>query len=128
MQQYPVNKSEITFSVEQDQARSGQYTAMIKSSASEKRDPLLFVSLLYPVPLTLNVPTTGFVSQQQQNPFQINNDNQNSASVFNFNESLLSIIRILALPIAVGLIGYTIYGRIKKSKRGGRRQQQQERQ
>jgi len=29
MQQYPVNKSQITLSVEEDQARSGQYTAMI---------------------------------------------------------------------------------------------------
>jgi virginiamycin B lyase len=126
MQQYPVNKSQITLSVEQDQARPDQYTAMIKASASEKRDPLLFVSLLYPIPLTLNVPITGLVSQQQQNSFHNNNNNnQNSASVFNFNEPLRSIIRILALPIAISLIGYTIYGRIKRSKREGRKQQQE---
>ncbi|HJT46965.1 MAG TPA: hypothetical protein VJ729_02195, partial [Nitrososphaeraceae archaeon] len=38
MQQYPINKSQITLNVQEDQARSGQYTAMIKASASEKRD------------------------------------------------------------------------------------------
>jgi streptogramin lyase len=127
MQQYPVNKSQITLSVEEDQARSGQYTAMIKASASEKKDQLLFVSLLYPIPLTLNVPTTALTSQpqQQQNSFQ-NNNNQKSTFPFILDEPLRSVIRILALPIAIGLIAFTIYGRIKRSKR--RRQQQQEQQ
>jgi virginiamycin B lyase len=127
MQQYPVNKSQITLSVEQDQARPGQYTAMIKASASEKKDQLQFVSLLYPISLTLNIPTTPAQTSQQpqqKNSFQNNNNDQNSASVFNFNEPLRSMIRILALPIAIGLIAFTIYGRIKRSKRG--RQQQQE--
>jgi hypothetical protein len=98
---------------------------MIKASASEKKDQLLFVSLLYPIPLTLNVPITTHLSQQQQNSFQDNN--QKSAFPFILNEPLRSIIRVLALPVAIGLIAFTIYGRIKRSKRR-RRQQQEEQQ
>jgi streptogramin lyase len=120
MQQYLTNKSQITLNIEQDQARSGQYTAMIKASASEKRDQLLFVSLLYPIPLLLDIPRVPSLSQQQQNSFQ--NDNQKST--FSFSDSLRTVARYLALPVAIGLIAFTIYGRIKRSKR--RRQQQQE--
>jgi len=121
MQQYPINKSQITLNVEQDQARSDQYTAMIKATASEKKDPLLFVSLLYPIPLILNVPATAHMSQQQQQ-----NNNQRSTFSFMYDDPLRSMIRILALPLAIGLIGFTIYRRIKRSKR--RRGQQQEQQ
>jgi virginiamycin B lyase len=125
MQQYPINKSQITLNVEQDQARSGQYTAMIKASAYEKKDQLLFVSLLYPIPLILDIPTTARTSQQQQqNSFQ--NNNQRSTFPFILDEPFRSMFRILALPVAIGLIAFTIYGRIKRSKRG--RQQKQERQ
>lgn len=107
LDQNPVNKSQINLNVEQDQARSGQYTAMIKASASEKKDPLLFVSLLYPIPLTVDVPTT--ISQQHQPQ-----DN----SQFPFGSELLrNMIRFLALPAAIGLIAFTIYKRIKRSKR-----------
>jgi len=76
---------------------------MIKASASEKKDQLLFVSLLYPIPLTLNVPTTALTSQpqQQQNSFQ-NNNNQKSTFPFILDEPQRSVIRILALPIAIG--------------------------
>jgi virginiamycin B lyase len=124
MQQYPINKSQITLNVEQDQARSGQYTAMIKASASENKDQLLFVSLLYPIPLTLNLPTTALISQQQQNSFQNNNQKSTFPSIL--DDPFRSMIRILALPVAIGLIAFIIYGRIKRSKR--RRQQQQEQQ
>jgi virginiamycin B lyase len=122
MQQYPINKSQITLNVEQDQARSGQYTAMIKASASEKRDQLLFVSLLYPVSLSLDVPTVPHLSQQQQqNSFH--NDNQKSTFS---SDSLRTVARYLALPIAIGLIAFIIYGQIKRSKRRRRRQQQEQ--
>jgi preprotein translocase subunit YajC len=101
---------------------------MIKASASEKRDQLLFVSLLYPIPLTLNVPTTTLISQQQQqqqNSFQ-NNNNQKSTFPSILDEPLRSILRIFAIPVAIGLIAFIIYRRIKRSKR--RRQEQQEQQ
>jgi hypothetical protein len=121
MDKYPANKSQINLSVKKDQARSGQYTAMVKASASEKKDQLLFVSLLYPIPLTLDVPTSHLSQQQQQqqNSFQNNN---NQKSEFLFNEALRNMIRLLALPAAIGLIAFTIYRQIKRSKR---RQQQQ---
>jgi hypothetical protein len=107
LDKYPANKSQINLNVEQDQARSGQYTVMIKASASEKKDPLLFVSLLYPIPLTVDVPTT--ISQQHQPQ-----DN----SQFPFGSELLrNMIRFLALPAAIGLIVFTIYKRIKRPKR-----------
>jgi hypothetical protein len=100
--------------VEQDQARSGQYTAMIKASASEKRDQLLFVSLLYPMQLSLDLPNVPRQSQQQQqNSFQ--NDNQKST--FSFSDSLRTVMRYLALPIAIGLTAFIIYGQIKRSRR-----------
>jgi hypothetical protein len=112
LDKYPANKSQINLNVEQDQARSGQYTALIKASASEKKDPLLFVSLLYPIPIRVDVPTT--ISQQQQNSFQGNS--QKSAFPFG-GELLRTMIRFLALPAAIGLIGFTIYRRIKRPKR-----------
>jgi hypothetical protein len=116
MDKYPTNKSQVNLSVEEDQARSGQYTAMVKASASEKKDHLLFVSLLYPIPLTLDVPTMAISQQQQQqNSFQ-NNNNQKSA--FPFSEPLRNMILLLALPAAIGLIAFTIYRQIKRSKRG----------
>src|SRR5436305_11086584 len=105
MNKYPTNESQITLNVEQDQARSGQYTAMIKASASEKRDQLLFVSLLYPIPLILNVPARSHMSQQQQQQQQ--NNNQKSTFSFIYDDPLRSMIRILALPLAIGLIGFT---------------------
>ena len=94
MDKHPTNKSQINLSVEEDQARSGQYTAMVKASASEKKDQLLFVSLLYPIPLTLHVPTMAVSQQQQQQNSVQNNKNQNSA--FPFSEPLRNMIRILA--------------------------------
>jgi streptogramin lyase len=115
--QHPANKSQINLNVEQDQARSGQYTVMIKASASEKKDPLLFVSLLYPITLTVDVPTTTSQqqqSQQQQNSFQDNS--QKSAFPFG-GELLRNMIRFLALSAAIGLIAFTIYRRIKRPKR-----------
>jgi streptogramin lyase len=125
MQQYPINKSQITLNVEQDQSRSGQYTAMVRASTSEKKDQLLFVSLLYPILLRVDVPTSTSQQQQQQqqqqNSFQNNNNNQKSG--FAFDEPFRSIIRFLALPVAIGLIGLAIYGRIKRSKRRPPQQQ-----
>ena len=117
MDKYPANKSQINLSVEKDQARSGQYTAMVKASASEKKDRLLFVSLLYPIPLTLDVPTMAISRQQQQQQNSVQNNN-NQKSAFLFNEPLSNLIRLLALPAAIGLIAFTIYRQVKKSKRG----------
>ncbi|MFL6322479.1 MAG: hypothetical protein ACJ72Q_18655, partial [Nitrososphaeraceae archaeon] len=122
MQQYPINKSQITLNVEQTRAKSGQYTAMIKASASEKKDQLLFVSLLYPMPLSLDVPAVPHLSQQQQQQNSFQNDNQKST--FSFSDSLRTVARYLALPIAIGLIAFIIYGQIKRSKRRQRQEQQ----
>jgi streptogramin lyase len=125
MQQYPINKSQITLNVQEDQARSGQYTAMIKASASEKRDQLLFVSLLYPMQLSLDVPTVPHTSQQQQQQQQGSFQNDNQKSTFSFSDSLRTVARYLALPIAIGLIAFVIYGQIKRSKRRRRQEQEQ---
>lgn len=92
--------------------RSGLYNAMIKASAFE-RDGLL-VSLLYPIPIELDVPTPKLQEQQKgqqnNNPFLTTNQNPFSLS------SPLGILRQLALITVIGLIGFIVYSRIRRSR------------
>jgi hypothetical protein len=89
-----------------------QYTIMIKTSVPEKDQ--LFVSLLYPMLVSLNLPS---LSQERQ---QEEEDNKQSSeeneSGFIQDSFLRSIVRNVALSAAIGLIGYIIYVKIKSRR------------
>lgn len=116
-----------------EKIRHKEYSAMIKSSAPEgigrqqqqQREVQhpLFVSLLLPIPILLDLPLSTISDQQQvsNKDLILNSDNANSQSpvqgFFGIRDiSLLSMIRILSLSGAVALVGYLIYTRIKRSR------------
>jgi len=105
MKQNPTAESQINLKVE-DNAKPGTYTIMMRASTSE-RDQLI-VSKLYPVLITLDVPES---TQQFQN---ISEDSQDNG--FSNDVSINDITKFLAILVASGLIGFLIYGRIKRSK------------
>jgi hypothetical protein len=86
--------------------RLDHYTTMVKASISEKDQ--LFVSLLSPIVVKLDLPaaTTG----------QNKDDKQGSEQENQGMEFFRNIVRVVAVSTAVGLIGYIIYIRIKRSK------------
>lgn len=118
---------EIALEKSSPEIRPGEYTMMIKSSMPEsiQGQVPLFLSLLYPIPVLLDVPMSTQISQQEpsgQNLLpNINSNNQAAPTPPDFfgikDISLLSIIRTLSLAAAIGLIGYIIYARIKRSSR-----------
>jgi virginiamycin B lyase len=95
-------------------ARLDQYTIMVKASASEK-DQLL-VSLLSPVVVKLDLPTVTSTEQRQNNKQGSEQGDQGGIGEFLGDLSLRNIVRVGAISAAVGLIGYIIYIRIKRSK------------
>lgn len=105
MEKNSVAESQINLKVE-DNAKPSTYTIMIRASTSE-RDQLI-ISKLYPVLITLDVPEP---MPQSQNIFENRQDNGSSNDV-----SLSDITKFLAILVAIGLIGFLIYGRIKRSK------------
>ena len=117
-------KSEITLKAEEDgKTQPGQYTVMVKASAAEKDG--LFVSLLYPLPIKLDVPIPKPIQKQSpRNSFE--NSKQNPLSdLFDIHDmSVRGILRLVALPTALGLIIYIIYIRIKRSKISKKNMQQ----
>lgn len=104
MEKNSVAESKINLKVE-DNAKPGTYTIMIRASTSEKDQ--LIISKLYPVIITLDVPEP---VQQSQKIFENKQDNDSN------NISLNDITKFLAILVAIGLIGFLIYGRIKRSK------------
>jgi virginiamycin B lyase len=105
MEKNSVAESQINLKAE-DNAKPGTYTIMIRAATSE-RDQLI-ISKLYPVIITLDVPEP---MPQSQNIFENRQDNDSSNNV-----SLGDITKFLAILVAIGLIGFLIYGRIKRSK------------
>ena len=105
MKKNPAVESQINLKAE-DNARRGQYTLMVQTSASEK-DQLL-VSKLYPLSITLDVPEP--LSQSQNVKGEQYSDSLGKTS-------LNDITKFLAILVAIGLIGFLIYGRMKRSKK-----------
>lgn len=95
----------------------GKYTAVVKSSAHERNESL-FVSLLYPINIILDIP----ISQQEQQHTQSNPQSMKQKTFrvdFTFIgdiSSLPGIIRIISFSSAIGLTGYIIYKRIRSRK------------
>lgn len=84
-------------------AMPGKYTLMVRATVPEK-DGLL-VSKLYPISLVLDVPA----------PSSQNNNPSNTVTEQVSTDSLIrDITRILAASVAVGLVGYLIYRRVRK--------------
>ena len=105
MEKNPVAESQISLKTENN-ARPGQYTIMVRASAPEE-DQLL-VSKLYPVSITLNVPEPTTQLQKFE-------ERQDAGVIENI--SFKDMTKFLAVLAAIGLIGFLIYGRIKKSKK-----------
>lgn len=130
--------SKIKLVLEKDRVgkiRHNEYSAMIKSSSSEGIEQNqeqqqgvqhpLFVSLLFPIPVLLDLPLSAIPDQQQvvsdKNLIPNNDDEDNqspSESFFGIRDiSLLSLIRIISLSGAIALVGYLIYTRVRRSRK-----------
>jgi hypothetical protein len=106
-----------------NKARPGNYTTMIKTSAPEKNSTLSFVSLLYPIAVTLDIPTVAVANtSQQQNSVEDKSSSQQN-SVFLNDMIVRDLARIISLSTAIALIRYIVYRRIKRSKRLSKQQQ-----
>ena len=95
--------------------RLNQYTTMVKASVPEKDQ--LFVSLLSPVIVKLDLPAavaTGQSKNDKQSPEQ--EEGQGWLGGFVGDLSFRNIVRVTAMSAAVGLIGYIIYMKIKRSR------------
>jgi hypothetical protein len=91
-----------------------QYTLMIKASVPEKDQ--LFVSLLSPVTVKLDLPTVTRSVQSDDNVQRQGQEDQGWIEEFVGDLSFRNIVRVTAVSAAIGLIGYIIYMRIKRSK------------
>ncbi|MGH9927372.1 MAG: hypothetical protein ACRD5B_18550, partial [Nitrososphaeraceae archaeon] len=119
-----------------EKIRHNEYSVMIKSSASEGIEQQqyrqqhqevqhpLFVSLLFPIPVLLDLPLSTISDQQQasdKNSIQNKDPTDNQPPTENFfgirDISLLSTIRILSLTGAIALVGYLIYVRVRRSRK-----------
>ncbi|MGH9983585.1 MAG: virginiamycin B lyase family protein [Nitrososphaeraceae archaeon] len=132
--------SKIKLVLEKDRVEKTQhneYSTMIKSSASEGIEQNqeqqqgvqhpLFVSLLFPIPVILDLPLSAIPGQQQvsdKNLIPNNDDEDNQSSRESFfgirDISLLSLIRIISLSGAIALVGYLIYTRVKRSRKSNK--------
>jgi streptogramin lyase len=109
-----------------EKIRHNEYSVMIKSSASEGIEQQqyqqqhqgvqhpLFVSLLFPIPVLLDLPLSTISDQQQAS-------DENQPPTENFfgirDISLLSTIRILSLTGVIALVGYLIYTKVRRSRK-----------
>ena len=105
---------------------------MIKSSALEESERQqveypLFVSLLFPIPVLLDLSLSTIPNQQQvsdKDPIRNSYDANNQSPTGNFfgirDISVISIIRTLSLAGAIGLIGYLVYTKVRRSKKNHR--------
>ena len=87
---------------------------MVKASVPEKDQ--LFVSLLSPVIVKLDLPAaaTGQSENDKQSPEQ--EEDQGWLGGFVVDLSFRNIVRVTAASVAVGLIGYIIYVKIKSRR------------
>jgi virginiamycin B lyase len=101
--------------------RQNEYSVMIKSSALEGTEQQqqqvenpLFVSLLFPIPVLLDLPLSTISDQKQAS-------DENQPPTENFfgirDISLLSTIRILSLTGVIALVGYLIYTKVRRSRK-----------
>jgi virginiamycin B lyase len=125
-------KSQINLNKEEEEdvsdnrAGPGNYTTMVKASAAEKNNSsssLLFVSLLYPVAITLDIPSSAVDDTSQQQTSSLEDKNSQQESVFRNDTIFRDLARLIALPTAIALIGYIIYRRIKSSRRSPEQKQ-----
>ena len=94
--------------------RLDHYTTMVKASAPEKGQ--LLISILSPVVVKLDLPAV--ISTEQSKNERQDNEQENQGWIGEFigDLSFRNIVRPGAISTAVGLIGYIIYMRIKRSK------------
>jgi hypothetical protein len=106
-----------------NRARPGNYTIMIKASAPEKNISLSFVSLLYPVAVTLDIPAAAAANDTSQQQTSIEDKSSQQKSAFPNDTIVRDLARIISLSSAIALIGYIVYRRIKRSKRSPQQKQ-----
>jgi virginiamycin B lyase len=116
MSSFSTIKSNIDLNVEGNNnnaaTKPGQYTAMVRTTAAEREGGQLLVSLLYPVVIKLDIPVPASTTSSLQ---QQNQPNTTGAGGGFIQDPLFpNIIRLLALPAAIGLVAYIIYRRIRR--------------
>lgn len=82
------------------------------------------MSLLFPIPVLLDIPLSTTSDQQRVSDKNLtpNNDAEDNQSpresFFGIRDiSLLSLIRIISLSGAIALVGYLIYTRVRRSRK-----------
>jgi virginiamycin B lyase len=93
----------------QNNAKPGNYTAMVRVQAPEKDG--LIVSRLYPVKLVLDVPQPAAPAQTEEP--RSSNNNAPVYAPFDARD----MVRVLAIAAAIGLAGYIVYTRVKGRKK-----------
>ena len=88
-----------------EKAKAGDYNIMVRAIAAEN-DQLL-VSQLYPISITLDIPT--ILKEAQL-------DLADDKKIESNNQLLYDSTRMVALVVAIGLIGFLIYNRAKKKE------------
>lgn len=88
-----------------EKAKGGKYTIMVRAITAEN-DQLL-ISQLYPISITLDIPPTLEEAQR---------DLADDKKAESDNQLLYDSIRMVALVVAIGLIGFLIYNRAKKKE------------
>ena len=98
--------------------RYENYTIMTRSSTLEKNN--LVISLLYPISIKLDVPVSTSSPPKEQNnrDNSLNNPSlQEEKGFLNISgDTLRNTLRIVSLPVAIGLIAYIILRKIKERK------------
>jgi hypothetical protein len=95
--------------------RLDQYMLMMKASVPEKDQ--LFVSLLSPVVVKLELPAVNSNEEIENDKQGFEQESQGWIAGFVGDLSFRNIVRVMAISAAVGLIGYIIYMRMKRAKR-----------
>jgi virginiamycin B lyase len=106
-----------------NKARPSNHTIMIKASVPEKNISLSFVSLLYPVAVTLDIPPAAAANDTSQQQTSIEDKSSQQKSAFPNDTIVRDLARIISLSSAIALIGYIVYRRIKRSKRSPQQKQ-----
>ena len=105
----PKRNVTIDLKVETEKAIAGNYTIMIRASLLENDG--LVLSLLYPQPVKLDVPTKPSEMNKIQNFQQFSSKNVESS---NSSAMFRDFLRIGAIAVVIILVGYLIYHNIMR--------------
>ena len=100
---------------EDDKRRSENNTQMIIANIRDKNN--LSTSILKPLPISIIKPEESYANTSPSHPFTIEEQTPTIKNSYSSSEiNLIDIIKNLSLSIAIILIGYIIYKKLKKRR------------